>query len=88
MLLLSPPELYLLVSFCYGEYVSNFHGANRSCSRLVSYNSVELIVDCFPQDQNICSTDQLTSTSAAPLEQQVHIDTVNENSQDTQAGMS
>ncbi|XP_009798389.1 uncharacterized protein [Nicotiana sylvestris] len=36
-------------------------------------------------DQNICSTDQLTSTSAAPLEQQVHIDTVNENSQDTQA---
>ncbi|XP_059309051.1 uncharacterized protein LOC132060167 isoform X1 [Lycium ferocissimum] len=36
-------------------------------------------------DQNVCSTDHLTSSDAAPLEQQVHIDTVNENSPNTQA---
>ncbi|WMV23463.1 hypothetical protein MTR67_016848, partial [Solanum verrucosum] len=36
-------------------------------------------------DRNVCSTDQLTSSVAAPLERQVHVDTVNKNSQDTQA---
>ncbi|TMW93488.1 hypothetical protein EJD97_011585 [Solanum chilense] len=37
-------------------------------------------------DRNVCSTDQLTSSVSAPLERQVHVDTVNGNSQDTQAG--
>ncbi|MCD9642622.1 hypothetical protein HAX54_029506 [Datura stramonium] len=36
-------------------------------------------------DQNVCSDDQLTISDAAPLEQQVHIGTVNENFQDIQA---
>ncbi|KAJ8562720.1 hypothetical protein K7X08_031172 [Anisodus acutangulus] len=35
-------------------------------------------------DQNVCSADRLTSSDATPLEQQVHIVTVNENSQDAQ----
>ncbi|CAN4090114.1 unnamed protein product [Withania somnifera] len=36
-------------------------------------------------DQNVCSADQPMSSNAIPLEQQVQIDAVNENSQDTQA---
>ncbi|XP_016572157.1 uncharacterized protein LOC107870220 isoform X2 [Capsicum annuum] len=39
-------------------------------------------------DQSDCFPDQLTSSDAAPLDQHVHIDTMNENFQDTQAGLT
>ncbi|XP_019254276.1 PREDICTED: uncharacterized protein LOC109233004 isoform X2 [Nicotiana attenuata] len=58
------------------SFLKNDSSESREEGELSSYDD---------GDQNVCSTDQLTSTSAAPLEQQVHIDTVNENSQDTQA---